>query len=589
MLRELEATELLPRDLPQGAALIEKGRALAQTLHVGTTRYQQRHRVRSERHYKERCRSEKTITYYINLGLKTWPETRDALRWIQDQCRRRKLRVDRVSLTADRRMGLLPDARETAIEETGIMFWTEADWAGVGTEIDLQGILNDHTVGSPAAVVNAAAAIEAGISYIGNLSQQSYGYPNWSDDVEQMANTVLAMGMLAAKKDDGVVLDSYIDDGYCASFHDAATSLGWCLFHHYVARDLVGVAHSPSYGSTFSDPLLKAAFGLALDAVNVERIPPSLVHGDTNSLRPEDSFDRSAATVANDVFFTVARELAFPTGAAVHATPLSEPVRIPTPEDIVQSLEIGNEAERRAREALCLIDWRPAQELAERIKTGGELVFRRLLDGLASFGADTRDPLQLLVATRRLGAARIEELYGVGEPDSTFPRGFVPIAETDTFRRLVRRRGDVLAGLAGDGVKPDLRGVKVVAASGDVHEYGLYVLVSVLRELGAAVIDLGTSVDPDLVIQAAAETAADAVAFSTYNGMALSIGRELQTKLHGRGLRARLFIGGRLTEDLNGIKSVDVAPYLEALGAVPCARVEEMVGRLATRDEPEGG
>jgi methylmalonyl-CoA mutase cobalamin-binding subunit len=589
VLRELEATELLPRDLPQGASLIEKGRALARTLGVGTTRYQQRHRVRSERYYKERCRSQRTITYYINLGLKTWPETRDALRWIQDECRRRKLRVDRVSLTADRRMGLLPDAREAAIEETGIMFWTEADWAGVGREIEVQGILNDHTVGSPASVVNAAAAVEAGISYIGNLSQQSYGYPNWSDDVEQMANTVVAMGMLAAKKDEGVVLDSYIDDGYCASFHDAATSLGWCLFHHYVARDLVGVAHSPSYGSTFSDPLLKAAFGLALDAVNVERIPPSLVHGDTNSLRPEDSFDRSAATVANDVFFTVARELTFPTGAAVHATPLSEPVRIPTPEDIVQSLEIGNEAERRAREALRLIDWRPAQELAKRIKTGGELVFRRLLDGLASFGADTRDPLQLLVATRRLGAARIEELYGVGEPDSTFPRGFVPIAETDTFRRLVRQRGDVLAGLSGDGVRPDLRGVKVVAASGDVHEYGLYVLVSVLRELGATVVDLGTSVDPDLVIQAAAETAADAVAFSTYNGMALSIGRELQTGLHGRGLRAQLFIGGRLTEDLNGIKNVDVSPDLEALGAVPCTRVEEMVGRLATREEPEGG
>jgi methylmalonyl-CoA mutase cobalamin-binding subunit len=589
MLREPETAELLPRNLPKGAALIEQGRALAQSLRVGTTRYQRRHRVRSERFYKERCRADKTITYYINLGLKTWPETRDALRWVQGECRRRKLRVDRVSLTADRRMGLLPDAREAAIEETGIMFWTEEDWAGVGNEIELQGILNDHTVGSPASVVNAAAAIEAGITYIGNLSQQSYGYPNWSDDVEQMANTVVAMGMLAAKKDDGVVLDSYIDDGYCASFHDAATSLGWCLFHHYVARDLIGVAHSPSYGSTFADPLLKAAFGLALDAVNVERIPPSLVHGDTNSLRPEDSFDRSAATVANDVFFTVARELTFPTGAAVHATPLSEPIRIPTPEDIVQSLEIGNEAERRAREALPLIDWRPAQELAESIKTGGDLVFRRLLEGLASFGVDTRDPLQLLVATRRLGAARIEELYGVGEPDATYPRGFVPIAETDTLRRLVGHRRDVLAALARDGARPDLRGLQVVAASGDVHEYGLYVLVSVLRDLGASVVDLGTSVDPELVIQAAAETAADAVAFSTYNGMALSLGRELQVGLQERGLPARLFIGGRLTEDLNGAKSVDVTSALAELGAVPCTRVEEMVARLATQDDPEGG
>jgi methylmalonyl-CoA mutase cobalamin-binding subunit len=293
--------------------------------------------------------------------------------------------------------------------------------------------------------------------------------------------------------------------------------------------------------------------------------------------------------VATDVFFTVARELTFPTGAAVHATPLSEPLRIPTPEDIVQSLEIGNESERRARASLGLIDWRPAQELASRIKQGGEVVFRRLLDGLQTLGVDCRDPLQLLLATRRLGAARIEELYGAGEPDSAYPRGFMPIAETDTLRRLRGHREDVLAALRREGALPDLRGLNVVAASGDVHEYGLYVVVSILRELGAAVVDLGTSVDTELVAQAAAEAAADAVAFSTYNGMALSVGRELRDALASRRLCAPLFIGGRLTEDVNGAKSVDVAPELERIGAFPCERVEDMVANLRALNGREGG
>jgi methylmalonyl-CoA mutase cobalamin-binding subunit len=396
-----------------------------------------------------------------------------------------------------------------------------------------------------------------------------------------MANTVVAIAMLAEKKEDGVVLDSYIDDGYCASFHDAATSLGWCLFHHHVARDLIGAAHSPSFGSTFADPLLKAAFGLALEAVNIDRVPPSLVHGDTNSLRPQASFDRSSTIVGTDVFFTIARELAFPTGAAVHATPLSEPIRIPTPEDIIQSLEIANEAERRARASLRLIDWRPAQELSQSILDGGRRVFAALLGGLASFGVDRRDPLKLLIATRRLGAARIEELYGAGEPDASYPRGFRPIAETDTFRRAVAYRREVLDSIAAAGARPDLRGVRVVAGSGDIHEYGLYLVVGVLRELGADVVDIGTNVDADLLAQAAAETAADAVALSTYNGMALSLGRELHHALHRRGLPAQLFVGGRLTEDMSGAKSVDVSDDLAALGIVPCARVEEMVERLS--------
>jgi methylmalonyl-CoA mutase cobalamin-binding subunit len=575
---DMPLDSLLPDDLPSGLALADEGRELAKRIPVGTTNYQIARHVRSEREYKERCAQDGTITYYINLGLKTWPETRDALQYVQAECKRRKLRVDRVSLTADRRMGLLPGKRKEAFEETGIMFWTDDDWIGTGTEIELQGIINDHAVGSPASVVNAEAAIRAGISYIGNLSQQNYGYPAYSDDVQQMCNTVRAIGMIAAKRDDGIVLDSYIDDGYCATFHDAATSLGWCMFHHHVARDLIGAAHSPSYGSTMADPVLKQAFGLALWQINRDRVPPSLVHGDTNTLRPEDSFDRSSVVVVQDVFFSICNQLAHPTGAAVHVTPVSEPVRIPTPDDIVTSLEIGNEAERRARASLQLIDWTPVYEMRDRIVEGGQRVYDSLIAGLSDLGVDTTDPLQLLLATRRLGAVRIESMYGAGEPDASYPRGFRPIAETDTLRRLIEREKEVLENLSVP--RRALQGRRIVAASGDIHEYGLFVLVSVLRELGADVVDLGTSVDNELLVEAAAETAADAIALSTYNGMALSLGRDLMQRRTRRGLAVRVFLGGRLTEDVDGGKSVPVRDRLDALGADPCETVEEMIAKL---------
>ena len=97
------------------------------------------------------------------------------------------------------------------------MFVTPEDWRGGASEIEVEGIINDHAVGSPASVVNACAAIEAGVSYVADLAQQSYGYPGWSSDVEQMANTVKAIAVIAAQKDAGVVLDSYIDDAHPAS------------------------------------------------------------------------------------------------------------------------------------------------------------------------------------------------------------------------------------------------------------------------------------------------------------------------------------------------------------------------------------
>jgi methylmalonyl-CoA mutase cobalamin-binding subunit len=572
--------EPVPRGLPPGRELVARGREIAASITTGWARYCRERSVRSERDYKEACAGRDEITYYINLGLKTWLETRAGLEQILAACRDRDLRVDRVSLTADRRMGLPPDARRSAIEETGIMFWTPQDWHGAANDLDVEPILNDHAVGSPASVENACAAIEAGFGYIGNLSQQAYRYPGWPSDADQMIATVTAMGVIAAKKADGVVLDSYIDDGFCASFHDAATSLGWCLFHRHIA-ELVDVAYAPSYGSTFADPALKQAFGLALDRINVSRVPPSLVHGDTNSLEAWYSPDRNAAIITSDIYFTIASQLAHPTGAAVHPTPLTEPSRIPTVEDIIQSLEIGREAERRARATRHLIDWRPVYALRDQILAGGERVFRNLMDGLALIGVDTADPLALLIATKRLGADEIERAFGSGEPDDGYPRGRVPVVPTDTLRRTTANRQRVIDALAALTPPPRITGLRVVAASGDIHEYGLYVLTGVLRSLGCAVTDLGTSVDNTAVAAAAAETAADVVALSTYNGMAASLTRDLLRELARRGLRTRVYVGGRLTEDLNGVKNVDVARHIAELGAVPCASVEEMVADLS--------
>jgi methylmalonyl-CoA mutase cobalamin-binding subunit len=573
-------TELVPSDVPDASELIREGRAMGGRLKPAVTRYQRRYGVTSERFYKERCREERIITYYINLGLKSWPETRDALTEVWEECRRRELRVDRVSLTADRRMGLMPEARAGAAEETGIMFWTPEDWAGIGTETELQGIINDHAVGSPASVVNACAAIEAGVSYVGNLSQQAYGYPGWSSDVEQMGNTVIAIAVIAAQREAGVVLDSYIDDGYCASFHDAATSLGWCLLHRRIAEELIGAAYSPSYGSTFADPVLKAAFGLALDQINTARVPPSLVHGDTNSLDPSYSLDRDAANVTGDVFFTIANQLAHPTGAAVHATPVTEPIRIPTVGDIIQSLELANEAERRARAALPLIDWRPVYALRDRIVEGGRRVYANILRGLGELGVDIDDAMQLLIATKRLGAGRIEELWGAGEAHDGFPRGFKPVAQTDTLARAVARREQVMQEILAAERELDLRSLAVVAASSDIHEYGLHVVVSVLRELGCEVVDLGTSVDNDLIAAAAGEADADAIALSTYNGAALRVTDDLMARLKRRQLHCAVFVGGRLTQDIGPNKNVDVSRHIRDGGARPCESVGEMVSEL---------
>lgn len=578
-MKDVELGELLPRDLPSAGELVARGRERARAIPTARSRYTKVHDAASDRAYKERCREDGTITTYINLGYKTWAETADALNDLTARGTELGYRLDRISLIPDRRMGLTPELREQALEETGIMMYTPEDWLGASQDTDVQPIWNDHNVGCPAAVVNTSAAMAAGFGYIGNMAQHNYGYPLWDDDVAQMANTVEAIAMIAEKRDDGVVLESYIEDGFCAGYHDLATSLGWCMFHRYVAEELIGAAHSQSYGSTFADPLLKQAFGLALDAINVHRVPPSFTHGDTNSFGTGGAFDRNAGVVFLDAFYTAAREVKHPTGGAIHATPVSEALRIPTVDELAQSLVIADEAIAKARRDVNLIDWGQIYEVRDRILEGGRRYFDRLLGGLAELGVDTRDPLELLLATRLLGGSKMEELFGIGEPSSDYPRGFEPVVASDTLRRLLVRRDQTLDVLRSEGA-PDLRGVRAVTASNDIHEYGLFVLSAVLQQLGAKVTDLGTSVSSREIAKVAVETDADVIAVSTYNGMALSLGRQLIQELRGRGVGAPLFMGGRLNEDIDGRSAVDVREQLQEVGVHACDTVEDMVRGL---------
>jgi methylmalonyl-CoA mutase cobalamin-binding subunit len=580
MTDSIDFDSLIPKDLPDGMELVERGRQRARTIDVPIGRYPRLRGVRSDREYKERCRAEGKITTYINLGYKTWPETRDAIEYIQAKGRVLGFELDRVSLIPDRRMGLPPEMRYQALEETGIMMYSQDDWNGVSMDVDIAPIWNDHNLGSPAAIVNTDAALRAGFGYIGGMAQHNYSYPLWDDDVEQMARTVEAIGMIAEKRNDGIVLEAYVEDGFCAGFHDAATSLGWCLFHRYIVEDLVGGAHSQSFGSTFQDPLLKQAFGLAMDVINVHRVPPSFVHGDTNSFETDSNLDRNAAIVFNDVYFTAARELRFPTGGAIHATPVTEAIHIPTEDEIVQSLVVASEAANRARATMELIDWRPVLELRDKILDGGRRYFNNLIKGLESFGVDVRDPLQCILATRRIGGSKLEELFCAGERDDSYPRGFVPVVPTDTLHRLLNSVDAVLERIRDNGA-PDLHGITAVVASGDIHEYGLFVVSSVLQRLGVRVVDLGTSVTTPDLAKVAHEVSPDVIALSTYNGMALSLGRQLIDELDQRHVISRVFLGGRLSEDIDGVNAVDVTDQLNALGVNACRTLEEMVHRLS--------
>ena len=99
----------------------------------------------------------------------------------------------------------------------------------------------------------------------------------------------------------------------------------------------------------------------------------------------------------------------------------------------------------------------------------------------------------------------------------------------------------------------------------------------------AEIIDAGVAVDAEILVDRAVDTGCDAIAVSTYNGVALGYAKAVLAAMTARGVTLPLLIGGRLNEvprDSNSGLPVDVTPDLSALGCYPCADMDDMKAAL---------
>ena len=137
-----------------------------------------------------------------------------------------------------------------------------------------------------------------------------------------------------------------------------------------------------------------------------------------------------------------------------------------------------------------------------------------------------------------------------------------------------------------DNALPRLDGMRIVLAVLDVHDVVRDALALALPRAGSEVILLPTDVTPAAIAEVAVAEDADVIMLGTYNGAALSIGRELRAAIDASGFEGQVIVGGRLNEDEGGDLPVDVSAELAALGFAPALEVEEaarLLGATAVR------
>ena len=555
--------------LAPGRDLLAEGRAMARDWRLGRCLFLETEGVASEAAYKRRAAAEGRIMQHAHIGFRSVERTVAAMADLHGTAAARGVRIDRFGVTLDWTMGYPADRRAKATRGTGIVLTGPEDFARITNASPAAAHFGDFMLGLPGALENTRAAIAGGATAIGNMGQYfTFRLPYWDDDVATTEATVRALGLIAAQEAD-ILVHSNLDDGFAGLFLDMTSALGMVLIEKHIVEELIGAPLAFCFGHHFSAPLTRAAFHAAL--ARLTDTPGTMIFGNTVAYRSDAAANYAslASYLLSDLVALGRRH----SGHAVNPVPVTENLRIPDVDEILDAQLFAARLAELAPAQAAITDFTVIDAMADRLVAGGRAFAARVMAGLAERGVDTADPAALMLAIRRLGAKRMETLWGAAATGAEGP--LVPADWAEELDEMAARwaeaRRDDLGGVAG---------LRVVIGTTDVHEHGAYLVRSALEKAGTRVIDAGVAVDAEVLVARALEEGADAIAISTYNGVGLRYARDVLAELAARGAELPVMIGGKLNEipaESNSGLPVDVTEEIRAAGALPCRDLDDML------------
>lgn len=391
---------ILPGNLPDGRALLELGRSLGERTPVGVSAFCREMGVRSEAEYKLKKAQNGEITWSMIMGLSSVEEQIEGIKYLHDFGKRTGVVIDRGLVIPNLVTGVPLEVRHKVPKGTSFALETTEDHIRIAEAAPIQPCFNDWHIGSPAAVANTISAVTAGSTYDGVLAQFMWDLPYCNDDVLNISENIKAIGIISEKKKDGLVVDSYMDDGMPSYFMDYASMIGYAKLERYVVDDLYGARYSTGVGGLISHIPTKLAVWLALrDVLSAEHPPISYVYG--NTIDP--SADRVASNyglVSAEMIAMAATERRYRTGASLLPVSVTEKIRVPTREEIAEVHAVARVAAAKASDYDGMLDLAAIDKTRSLLVEKGLEFFDNIMKGLRELGVGTKDPLQVLLAVR---------------------------------------------------------------------------------------------------------------------------------------------------------------------------------------------
>ncbi len=556
---EQRLVDLAGQALPDYIDLMKIGRKYARQITIGRSSFLILYGCHSELTYKRQCMADKRIMYHAHIGMNDMDLTGTALCNIHHRLDSQGFRMDRAGFAVDRRMGLPRELWAGTAAESGPMLETQQDWTALAQSAPIQPHLGDFMIGQPASFLNTVQALRIGCTTVGNLSQFfTFEAPGWHDQIGTSAETLKAIALLAELREKGCMLHSYLEDGYGALFKHCATVAAWAMLEYYLVEELIGTKLTHCIGGLTSDPIKRSGWVLALQKIHRGDLVGSMIYGDTISFSQD--FDRNRAVTAEYMLWDILTQMHSPSGHAVLPLPVTEAIRIPSAEEIIEAQCFGRQIEKSAERLYPHVNFADAEAFADRIFILGKRIFNNALAGLKQSGVDVRNPLQLLFVLKQLGPQTFETLFA-GECVSC------ESDLTDMYLLSQKVIEDHRGLFDNPELKEKIKGKKLLLASTDVHEHAITALAQLLGDAGAEVTNLGAEQAPDQVVKTLQSHSLDALLLSTHNGMALDYAKQLQSAMASAELKLPVIMGGVLNQKVEGqALPIPVLDELKSLG-----------------------
>jgi methylmalonyl-CoA mutase cobalamin-binding subunit len=297
-----------------------------------------------------------------------------------------------------------------------------------------------------------------------------------------------------------------------------------------------------------------------------------MIYGDTISFGPD--FNQNRGLVAEYLLWDIMTQLECPTGNAVLPLPVSEALRIPSAEEIVEAQCFGRRIEQTARRLWPHIDFTPAYDLSANLYSAGKSVFNNAIDGLKEAKININDPIQILYVLKMLGPADFEEMFGMGKTDQDPTGRREPLFPTDIFELSQSAINEYRHIFDNPRSREHLEGHRFLIASTDVHAHAVTIIHELLSRAGAKITNMGAEINPDQIAKAAKSCKTETILLSTHNGMALEYANRLKTELDRQKVDIPVVMGGVLNQKVEGAAlPVDVTVNLKKLGFHPVPKL----------------